>query len=74
MGYNKSKVDQLNGEDNALWSTSSRWKSSYDDFCLKVGDEVGLIYGFVYDGIYGFNGKTCTCAWCRTIFYFLVKV
>ena len=55
MGYNKSKVDQLNGEDNTLWSTSNRWKSSYDDFCLKVGDEVGLIYGFVYDGLYSFD-------------------
>ena len=55
MGYNKSKVDQLNGVDSELWSTSNRWKSSYDDFCLKVGDEVGLIYGFVYDGIYGFD-------------------
>ncbi|MBP3849501.1 MAG: TonB-dependent receptor [Prevotella sp.] len=60
MGYNKSKVDQLNGEDNALWSTSNRWKSSYDDFCLKVGDEVGLIYGFVYDGVYGFDEFTRT--------------
>ena len=55
MGYNKSKVDKLNGDDNELWSTSNRWKSSYNDFCLKVGDEVGLIYGFVYDGIYGFD-------------------
>ena len=55
MGYNKSKVDKLNGEDTELWSTSNRWKSSYDDFCLKVGEEVGLIYGFVYDGIYGFD-------------------
>ena len=24
----------------------------YDNYCLRVGDQVGLIYGFVYDGLY----------------------
>ena len=54
MGFNKSRVDKINGDDKELWTTSSRWSSSDNDFCLKEGGEVGLIYGYVYDGIYGF--------------------
>ena len=56
MGFNKTKIDKINGEDSEIWTTSSRWSSSDDDFCLKEGEEVGLIYGYVYDGIYGFDG------------------
>lgn len=55
MGYNKMKVDKLNGEDKEFWTTSGRWKSTDNDFCLKEGAEVGLIYGYVYDGLYGFD-------------------
>ena len=52
FGHNKMVVEKLNNTDNILWNQNSRWKSSYNDYCLKVGDEVGLIYGFVYDGLY----------------------
>ncbi|MCH3970338.1 MAG: TonB-dependent receptor [Prevotella sp.] len=52
LGYNKMKIDKLNNTDNILWAQASNWKSSYNDYCLKVGNEVGLIYGFVYDGLY----------------------
>ena len=38
-----------------LWMTSSRWQSSESDYMLKVGDQLGLIYGYVYDGIYKFD-------------------
>ena len=55
FGHNKMKIDKLNGTDQVIWDQNDRWKSSYNDYCLKVGDEVGLIYGFVYDGIYGFD-------------------
>ncbi|WP_276920114.1 SusC/RagA family TonB-linked outer membrane protein [Bacteroides stercorirosoris] len=55
MGMNKRKVDKLNGTDNVIWDQNNRWKSSYSDYCLKVGDEVGLIYGFVYDGLYSMD-------------------
>ena len=55
MGFNKKIVDKLNGEDQQLWTTSSRWSSSDNDFCLQVGKEIGLIYGYVYDGLYSFN-------------------
>lgn len=52
LGLNKKVVDKLNGTDNVVWDQNDRWKSSYNDYCIKVGDEVGLIYGFVYDGLY----------------------
>lgn len=55
MGRNKMNVERLNGEDKELWTTSSRWKSSDNDFCLREGSEVGLICGYVYDGLYGFD-------------------
>ncbi len=55
MGLNKKKVDKLNGTDDIIWDQNDRWKSSYNDYLLKVGDEVGLIYGFVYDGLYGMD-------------------
>ena len=55
MGWNKSKIDKLNGTDKVVWDQNDRWKSSYNDYCLKEGSEVGLIYGFVYDGLYSFD-------------------
>ncbi|MDO4165073.1 MAG: SusC/RagA family TonB-linked outer membrane protein [Bacteroides sp.] len=55
LGYNKTNVDKLNGEDKELWTTSSRWRSTDNDFCLREGEQVGLIYGYVYDGLYGFD-------------------
>lgn len=55
FGFNKKVIDKLNGTDDVVWDQSNRWKSAYNDYCLKVGDEVGLIYGFVYDGLYGFD-------------------
>ena len=55
FGWNKKVIDKLNGTDDVVWDQNDRWKSSYNDYCLKVGDEVGLIYGFVYDGLYSFD-------------------
>jgi len=55
FGFNKKVVDKLNGTDDVVWDQNGRWKSSYNDYCIKVGDEVGLIYGFVYDGLYTFD-------------------
>lgn len=52
---NKSRIDKLNGTSDVEWFTSSRWKSSDKDYCLRVGDQLGLIYGYVYDGLYGFD-------------------
>ncbi|MEJ6979641.1 TonB-dependent receptor [Pedobacter sp. P351] len=55
FGSNKTRIDKLNGTENALWMTNTRWQSSDSDYMLKVGDQLGLIYGYVYDGIYRFD-------------------
>ncbi len=55
FGWNKKKIDKLNGVDKVVWEENKRWKSDYKDYCLKEGSEVGLIYGFVYDGLYQFD-------------------
>jgi len=58
FGFNKMVVDKLNDTDDVIWDQNGRWKSSYNDYCLKVGDEVGLIYGFEYDGLYSMDEFT----------------
>lgn len=55
LGMNKKVIDKLNGTDNVVWDQNDRWKSAYNDYCLRVGDQVGLIYGFVYDGLYSMD-------------------
>ena len=55
FGFNKKVVDKLNGIDTEVWTHHDRWSPIYNDYCLRVGDEVGLIYGFVYDGLYSFD-------------------
>ena len=55
FGHNKMKIDKLNGTEDERFEEGKRWKSSYKDYLLRVGDEVGLIYGFVYDGLYQFD-------------------
>ncbi len=52
FGFNKMVIDKLNETDDVIWDQNNRWKSSYNDYCLRVGDQLGLIYGFVYDGLY----------------------
>lgn len=53
IGHNKMKVKQLNATDDVLYNYSSRFKSAgEDDYILQVGGEVGMLYGYVYDGLY----------------------
>lgn len=58
FGRARKIVDKLSDTDDVLWLTHNKWKSSDNDYCLKVGEEVGLIYGYVYDGIYTFDEFT----------------
>jgi TonB-linked SusC/RagA family outer membrane protein len=55
FGANKKTIDKLNGTEDVIWMTSPRWNSSDADYMIKVGDQLGLIYGYVYDGIYRFD-------------------
>ena len=53
LGANKMKVDKLNGTENEMGNTAPKYISdAYNMYRLRVGSQVGLIYGFVYDGLY----------------------
>ena len=53
LGHNKMTVKELNATDSKLYNNSNRFYSSgKDDYLLEVGGEVGLLYGYVYDGLY----------------------
>ncbi len=53
LGANKMKVDKLTGDEDFI--DIKKGSSTYDNYRLKVGGEVGLIYGFIYDGLYSFD-------------------
>ncbi|MCM1077128.1 MAG: TonB-dependent receptor [Bacteroides sp.] len=52
LGANKMKVDKLNGTENEMGMEAPRYIKGYDMYRLRVGSEIGLMYGFVYDGLY----------------------
>jgi len=65
FGANKTKIDKLNGNETQLFTRSS-WGPSDNDYLLQVGGELGLIYGYVYDGFYkidDFNFNYATTLW-----------
>ena len=55
FGTNKMKVDKLNGDIIERVLGGDDWDSGLNDYMLREGEDVGLIYGFVYDGLYGFD-------------------
>ncbi len=53
LGHNKMTIKELNSTDRVLFNTASKWKSADEqDYKLEVGGELGLFYGYVYDGLY----------------------
>lgn len=54
IGINKSNIDELDGVNEK--SFNSNWASTdlknQDDYRLRVGETVGLMYGYVTDGYY----------------------
>lgn len=53
FGLNKMKIEKLNATDKILYNTAGKWKSADEaDYMLEVGGELGLLYGYVYDGLY----------------------
>ncbi len=58
LGHNKSNVDKLNGDVNELWASggnASKVSADGEAFKLMVGQPIGILYGYVYDGVYGFD-------------------
>ncbi len=53
LGMNKMKIKELGTTDGILKTYNNRfYSSSQDDYQYAVGSEIGLIYGWVYDGLY----------------------
>ncbi|MCV9388827.1 SusC/RagA family TonB-linked outer membrane protein [Reichenbachiella ulvae] len=54
IGYNKSNIDELDAADDRFYA--SEWASTdlkdYEDYYLRVGGQIGDIYGYVTDGYY----------------------
>ncbi|KAA6351678.1 TonB-dependent receptor SusC [termite gut metagenome] len=69
IGFNRNRVDKL-ADTNEMTYNSGGFSTDIkevDDYRVIVGEPLGLVYGFVYDGIYGVddfetykddNGKT----------------
>lgn len=56
ISFNKNKVDKLYGKDNdTMILSTSGIETGSDNYRVFVGDEVGLMYGYVTDGYYSFN-------------------
>ena len=61
LGHNKMTIKKLNASDGntPLYNTAGKWKSSIEnDYVMQVGGELGLFYGFVYDGLYNWDEFT----------------
>ena len=60
ISFNKNKVDALygNDRDEMILSGGSFPSTGSDNYRVFVGDEVGLMYGYVCDGYYSFDDFT----------------
>jgi hypothetical protein len=52
MSFNKNRVESLGGVDQITRNSGWQGSDGVDDYLVKVGDPVGLMYGFVTDGFY----------------------
>lgn len=50
IAFNRTEVLKLNGDETSLNVTS--WNSSLADYILQVGQPVGMMYGYLTDGLY----------------------
>ena len=59
LGHNKMTIKELSSTDNIIYNSAGAWKSSdANDYILEVGNELGLMYGYVYDGLYTWDEFT----------------
>lgn len=74
IGFNKNKVDKLADGMNSMSFNSGAFSSDMrgqDDYRVIVGQPLGLVWGFVYDGVYGVDDfVTYTDAAGKTQFQF----
>lgn len=56
IAFNKNRIDKLG--DTQQWEESSLWTTSggpTGDYLVKEGGQIGLMYGYVTDGMYTFD-------------------
>lgn len=59
ISFNKNKVDKLYGNENNEMIIQGGWTTlGSDNYRIYVGEEVGLMYGYVCDGMYSFEDFT----------------
>jgi TonB-linked SusC/RagA family outer membrane protein len=55
IAFNKNRVENLGGPTQITRNSGWQGSDGVDDYLVKVGEPVGLMYGFVTDGFYGVN-------------------
>jgi TonB-dependent starch-binding outer membrane protein SusC len=55
IAFNKNRVENLGGVTQLTRPSGWQGSDGVDDYLVKVGEPVGLMYGFVTDGFYGIN-------------------
>ena len=58
IAFNRNRVDALDGNSVMIHSSGSSADIGKDDYRVFVGQELGLIYGYVTDGMYSFDDFT----------------
>ena len=58
IAFNKNKVDKLYGDSNSIILSGGGIDIGSDNYRVIVGEPVGLMWGYVCDGIYSFNDFT----------------
>lgn len=58
IAFNKNRVDALDGNSVMIHSSGSSADIGKDDYRVFVGQQLGLIYGYVTDGMYSFDDFT----------------
>ncbi|HKH62491.1 MAG TPA: TonB-dependent receptor [Flavitalea sp.] len=65
ISFNRNKVESLGGLTQQTRNSGWQGSDGADDYLVKVGEPIGLMYGFVTDGWYGiddfnYNATTAT--------------
>lgn len=53
IAFNKNRVESLGGVQEQTKNSGWQGSDGVDDYLVKVGQPIGLMYGFVTDGFYG---------------------
>lgn len=55
ISFNRNRVESLGGVDQITRNSGWQGSDGVDDYLVKVGEPIGLMYGFVTDGMYGID-------------------